>query len=87
LVAEADPCGRLERATPAITDDNLLPFAFPAVERKIPFRSREDFEFKLPAIRSQAAHRTAEMDRRQMAGAIGLRIEQRGEPARDLDLH
>jgi hypothetical protein len=34
LVAEADPCGRLERATPATTDDNLLPFAFPAVERK-----------------------------------------------------
>jgi hypothetical protein len=24
----------LERATPATTDDNLLPFAFPAVERK-----------------------------------------------------
>ncbi len=34
MVAEADPCGRLERATPAATDDNLLPFAFPAVERK-----------------------------------------------------
>ena len=24
----------MERATPATTDDNLLPFAFPAVERK-----------------------------------------------------
>jgi hypothetical protein len=34
LVAEADPCGRLEHATPAMTDDNLLPFSFPAVERK-----------------------------------------------------
>jgi hypothetical protein len=34
LVVEADPCGRLERATSATTDDNLLPFAFPAVERK-----------------------------------------------------
>ena len=34
MVVEADPCSRLERATPATTDDNLLPFAFPAVERK-----------------------------------------------------
>jgi hypothetical protein len=34
LVAEADPYSRLEHATPATTDDNLLPFGFPAVERK-----------------------------------------------------
>jgi hypothetical protein len=34
LVAEADPYSRLEHATPATTDDNLLAFGFPAVERK-----------------------------------------------------
>jgi hypothetical protein len=34
LVGKADPYDRLERATPATTDDNLLPFAFPAVDRK-----------------------------------------------------
>ena len=34
MVAEADPYSRLEHATPATTDDNLLPFGFPAVERK-----------------------------------------------------
>jgi hypothetical protein len=34
FVAEAGPCGRLERATSTMTDDNLLPFSSPAVERK-----------------------------------------------------
>ena len=34
MVAEASPCGRSEPATPAITDDSLLPFSFPAVAGK-----------------------------------------------------
>jgi hypothetical protein len=34
LVAEANPWPVSERATPAMSDDNLLPFSFPAVQRK-----------------------------------------------------
>jgi len=34
LVAEANPWPGSERATPAMSDDNLLPFSFPAVQRK-----------------------------------------------------
>lgn len=34
LVAEANPCGRSEHATPAMTNDSLLPLLFPAVAGK-----------------------------------------------------
>jgi hypothetical protein len=34
LVVEANLWPGSERATPAMSDDNLLPFSFPAVQRK-----------------------------------------------------
>jgi hypothetical protein len=34
LVAEANLWPESEHATPAMSDDNLLPFSFPAVQRK-----------------------------------------------------